>query len=189
MKVFNKGELTPLGEQELHKSNCIPASCGYSSRIIPQEDEGACEWALWVVLGLFWSFVWYSCPGSLLTYFHLCDWAWAAIDPSDALMQIKKAAAAQLDLINKITFLHLAGTLFVYPIIPPVHNHNAHQATSWWCIYAVDASSRCRSAPAVLNSEIKDDPFHIRSDAISIRPAPPHLSSHFPFFFLVYGCR
>lgn len=180
MRVFNKGGLTPLEKQELHKSNCIPASCGYiTSR--RRTEEPVSE--LWVVLRLFWSFVWYSCPGSLLAYFHLCDSAWAAIDPSDVLMQIKKPAAARLDLINKIAFLHLPGTLFVYPIIPPVRNHI-------WCsnqpaAVTVDAPSGCRSALAVLNSKIKDDPFHIRSDAISIKPAPPHISSHFP---LVYGC-
>lgn len=61
---------------------------------ILEEEARACECTLRVVLSLFWSFVRYLGPGSLLTYFHLCDSAWAVAALSDTLKRNERSSSS-----------------------------------------------------------------------------------------------
>lgn len=137
----------------------------------------------------------YLGPGSLLTYFHLRDSAWAAAALSDILKQNEKASSSSsMVQSSSKSFPSILLLRFVFPVITLICSAMQHRHLSNG---AVNAASQLLSLqihhvnvfpvrlflmPQSLIPRFISDQM---SEALSIKAARPHLGGNVQVF---YGC-
>lgn len=188
----------PWNKQGLHKSNIPP-----SRRCVPHPGRGSGslqererESAAGSTRSFFWSFVWYLGPGSLLTYFHLRDSAWAAAALSDILKQNEKLAAAAAAwfslLLNHFPPSRCSALFFpslpwfVLPCSTAIYLMEPWMQPASCCRCRYIMWMSFRSGSFKFHDHWFDVLYQIRlSETLSIKAARPHLGGNVQVF---YGC-